>query len=135
MLTIEPGARLVFESGRDMTVWEDGQLRAVGTEQDPIVFTGGEQTPGYWGGLRFYHSNSEDNQLAWMTIEYGGGYWDANLYLTGASDSPVLLEATSCMFQESETCGVYLSSYVNVNADFEEVNTFFNNTGGDVCTD
>ena len=132
MLTIEPGARLVFGSGVEMTVWDDGQLAAVGTEADPIVLTGAEQTPGYWGGLRFYHSNSESNRLQSVTIEYGGGYWDANLLLNGGSASPVLLDDTDCTFQNSGTWGVYMNRYVTVNADLETANTFFGNVSGDV---
>lgn len=131
-LSIAPGARLVFGAGEEMTIWADGRLQAVGTETDPIVFTGVEQTPGYWGGLRFYHSNSEDNQLQWVTIEYAGGYWDGNLYLTGASDSPVLLGATDCTFRQSATWGVYMNRYVNVNEDFDAANMFSGNASGDV---
>ncbi len=132
MLTIDPDASLVFDSGVHMTVWDDGQLAVVGTEAAPIVFTGAEQTTGYWGGLRFYHSNSESNQLQWVTIEYGGGYWDANLFLNGGSGSPVLLDVTDCTFQNSGSWGVYVNRYVSVNADLETANTFFGNTSGGV---
>ncbi|MGB2987369.1 MAG: hypothetical protein WBE26_16000, partial [Phycisphaerae bacterium] len=131
-LTIAPGARLVFEAGRDMTVDSDGQLSAVGTKDQPIVFTGEEQTPGYWGGLRFYHSNSPDNRLDYVTIEYGGGYHDANLFLDGTLSSPVQLAVTNSLFQESETWGIYLDSDTNVNADIETANEFFNNASGAV---
>ena len=60
-MTIDPGAQLVFEAGEQMTVDSGGTLSALGTATDPIVFTGVEETNGYWGGLRFYASNSTSN--------------------------------------------------------------------------
>ncbi|UCF32797.1 MAG: hypothetical protein JSV78_10735, partial [Phycisphaerales bacterium] len=135
-LTIDPGARLVFVSGKEMTVNTDGALSAVGTQAEPIVFTGVEQTPGYWGGLRYYQSNSAFNRLELVTIEYGGGYWDGNLVLSGSSSSPVQLALLDCTITDSDTCGVDMNVYVTVPpADIENNNTFANNTLGDVCTD
>ncbi len=131
-LTIAPGARLVFEASEEMSVNSSGALTAVGTVDQPIVFTGVEQTPGYWGGLRIYQSNSPDNQLDYVTIEYGGGYWDANLYLDGSASSPVQLTVTNCTIQESATWGISLDADTNVNADIETANTFFNNALGNV---
>ena len=60
-----------------------------------------------------------------MTIEYGGGYWDANLLLNGGSTSRVTIAVTDCTFQDSATWGVYVNRYVNVNADLETANAFF----------
>jgi hypothetical protein len=135
-LTIEPGARLVFASGEEMTVDAAGALSAVGTQAEPIVFTGVEQTPGYWGGLRYYQSNSAFNRLELVTIEYGGGYWDGNLVLNGSSSSPVQLALLNCTITDSDTCGVDLNDYVNVTpADIQNNNTFANNELGDVCAD
>ena len=104
-LTVSPGAQLVFEAGQEMSVYSDGSLAAVGTADRPIVLTGEEETRGYWGGLRFYQSNSTANQLDYVTIEYGGGYHNANLYLDGTSSSPVRLSMTNCLLQGSDTYG------------------------------
>ncbi len=132
-LTLEAGAQLVFDSGQEMTVDNSGSMTAVGTETEPIVFTGQEQIVGYWGGLRFYDSNSTDNQLEYVTIEYGGGYWDANLYLNASSSEPTLINVTNCTIRYSGSNGIYLvSEYVNANADIATVNTFTGNTGADV---
>ena len=131
-LTIAAGARLVFEAGQDMTVNSAGALTAVGTVDQPIVFTGVEQTRGYWGGLRYYQSNSPENALDFVTIEYGGGYHNANLYLDGTSSSPVQLSVTNCTFQHSETWGIYLDVDSIVNGELEAVNTFFDNASGDI---
>ncbi len=131
-LTFEPGTRLVFQAGEVMSVNASGTLVAVGAADNPIVFTGVEQTPGYWGGLQFYQSNSPDNQLDYVTIEYGGGYHNANLYLDGSASSPVQISVTNCTIQHSETWGIYLDVDTNVNADLETANTFSNNASGDV---
>ena len=129
--TIDPGAALVFESGIGMTVWEDGSLTAIGSAVNPILMTGVEQTAGYWGGLRFYHSNSPANQFDYVTIEYGGGYWNANLRLDGGSSAPVAIDVTNCMFRNSETWGIYANRDCNVNADIESSNSFAGNGDGD----
>ncbi len=131
-LTVEPGARLVFQAGETMSVNASGTLAAVGTEDNPIVFTGVEQTAGYWGGLLFYQSNSTDNQLDYVTIEFGGGYYNANLKLDGSASSPVQLTVTNCTIQDSETWGISLDADTNVNPDIEEVNTFSNNALGNI---
>jgi hypothetical protein len=131
-LTIDPGARLVFQAGHDMSVNSSGALTAVGTEVNPIVFTGVEQTAGYWGGLRYYQTNSADNRLDYVTIEYGGGYHNANLYLDGTSSSPVQISVTNCTIRFSETWGIYLDVDTNVNPDVGTANTFSNNALGDV---
>ncbi len=130
-LTLDPGVTLVFESGNGMTVWDDGSLAAVGTAANPIVLTGVEQTAGYWAGLRYYQSNSPNNQLAFVTIEYGGGYWNANLKLDGSSSSPVTIDVTDCTIENSETWGIYADEDCNLNADIETSNTFANNADGD----
>jgi hypothetical protein len=131
-LTIEPGARLVFQAGETMSVNASGTLAAVGTVDNPIVFTGVEQTAGYWGGLLFYQSNSAGNQLDYVTIEYGGGYYNANLKLDGSSSSPVQLSVTNCTIRDSGTWGISLDADTSVNADLEAVNTFSGNASGNI---
>ena len=131
-LTIAPGARVVFQSGNEMTVRSNGQLSAVGNALERIVFTGEEPTPGFWGGLRFYQSNAAENRLDFVTIEYGGGWWDANLYVDGTSSSPTQLRVTNCSITDSTTWGIYLDEYADVNADIDTANTFANNASGDI---
>jgi len=130
LLTLAPGAELVFEQTNELTVGETGRLAAVGTESEPILFTGVEAIPGYWGGVRYYHSNSADNRLAFVTFEYGGGWWEANLLLDGGSSSPVQIDVTNCTFRQSGEWGVSYDEYVQLNADFADVNTFADNVAG-----
>ncbi|MGB2985444.1 MAG: hypothetical protein WBE26_06130, partial [Phycisphaerae bacterium] len=127
-LTVNPGVMLRFQQSMEMTIASDGRLSAVGTEAQPIVFTGEGAIRGYWGGLRFYHSNSTDNRLDHVTIEYGGGYHDANLFLDGTSSSPARVSITNCTLRDSGTYGFYFDGDSVVRA-FSD-NTITGNTLG-----
>ncbi|MFT4112735.1 hypothetical protein [Silvibacterium sp.] len=70
-LTIEPGAKLEFESNVGIDVTQDGSLSAEGTPDKPIVFTGADETPGFWTGL-YFESNSAKNVVSHATIQYAG---------------------------------------------------------------
>ncbi len=72
-LTIKPGTTIVFGDGASIRVNEDGKLSAVGTADKHIVFKGKEETPGYWGCIEFWGSNSVDNKIAYADISDGGG--------------------------------------------------------------
>lgn len=111
-LTLQPGVRIVFEQDYKMSV--DGKLYAVGTEDNPIVFTGAESTRGFWAGLRIYNSNSTDNQLEYVTIEYGGSYYDGNLLLTGSSSNPTRVSINNCTFRQSSQYGLVSSGTVMI---------------------
>ncbi|MCH7764661.1 MAG: PKD domain-containing protein, partial [Candidatus Marinimicrobia bacterium] len=83
-LTIEPGVEVRFFGNYGFYVY--GNLTAVGTDQDSILFTHhlatGDTTGGdttgytgyYWQGLRFYWGDSSySSQLAYSKIEYAEG--------------------------------------------------------------
>ncbi|MGQ9650891.1 MAG: right-handed parallel beta-helix repeat-containing protein [Phycisphaerae bacterium] len=127
-LTISAGATLVFGQARGAWINEDGSLRAVGTSVAPITFTGKETTAGYWKGLEYYHSNSNNNRLEHVTIEYGGGNGAGNLYLTGDAQAT----AANCTFAHSSTYGVYVGSNATINNDVETANQFSGNAQGAV---
>ena len=52
-LTISPGVRLEFGAGTKLQVNNGASLYAVGQQDQPIVITAMEATPGYWGGSSF----------------------------------------------------------------------------------
>lgn len=74
-LTIEPGVIVQGCDGCGILV--EGDLVAVGTEAEPILFTSvADSGPGQWAGLRFDgYTNDADGHLAYVTVRYGG---DAN---------------------------------------------------------
>lgn len=81
-LTIEPGVTLRFKkegvfyvepfSGTDPA---RGALVAVGTAEEPIVFTSAEASPGAgdWLGIYFGSTPSADNQIEYAEVLYAGG--------------------------------------------------------------
>lgn len=78
-LTINPGVKLVFAQGRSLDVDSDGVLKAIGTEQHPITFTGELPSPGYWDGIRI--DSVVTSELDYVTVEYGGadGFTEASV--------------------------------------------------------
>jgi hypothetical protein len=67
-LTIEPGVTVKFAGHFGLTVGYRGTLRAMGTEQDRIVFTASDKHEG-WFGIRFINSVADDT-LQYCTLEY-----------------------------------------------------------------
>jgi formylglycine-generating enzyme required for sulfatase activity len=115
LLTLAPGTTLRFAGGTGLFVEHDGALSAVGTADARILLTGKTAARGSWLGLTFNGSNSASNQLAFVTIEYGGAdtaaptarstRYPANLTVEGNT----LLAITNCLLQESETFGFNFS--------------------------
>ena len=128
-LTILPGARLVFESGRGLSVNQSGSLNAVGTAEKPIIFTGKSQTPGYWRGILFYESNSINNKLEHVVVSYGGsgGQYEANVSVV-ASSTPALLKVANCSLSDSFTYGFYFQGSL-AKIDFKSNNVTRNRLG------
>lgn len=112
-ITLAAGARLVFEVDTGVTVADTGALTAQGTAQTPIVLTGAEPTRGYWRGVEFDYSNSANNVLDYVTIEYGGGggaYYSANLTIW--DETRIAISHTT--LRESDACGFWLHDNANV---------------------
>jgi len=128
-VTLAAGARLTFMQDVGMTVWQNASLAAIGTADQPIVLTGHTQVPGFWDGLQLYGTNSDQNVLEYVTIEYGGQEDYANLLLTGTNSRATV---QNCTFQHSAGWGVWLARSAVVNNDLATVNTFDDNAAGDV---
>lgn len=109
-LTIAAGTRLEFESGTELYV--AGSLTANGNEENPIVLTGREATPGYWDGVQFYFTNSTANRLSNVVIEYGGGRGSnaANLYVRSSAVSPTRISIDSVTSRHSFADGLNFES-------------------------
>jgi len=101
LLTIEPGTLIRFEAGTGLRV-DRGKLHAEGTADQPIGFTSVEETPGSWEGIRFHSSNSEDNVLAHVVVEYAS---DANLFLRD-NNGPVRIEISNSTFRNGSGWGI-----------------------------
>ncbi len=76
-LTVEPGVTVKFAGHFRFTVGYRGTLRAIGTEQDRILFTASDQKEG-WYGVRLVNTAADDT-LQYCTLEYA-----KKPYATGA---------------------------------------------------
>lgn len=134
-ITLAPGVRLVFTSGVGCNVYSSGALTAVGSSTSPIYFTGAESRAGYWDGLQFFGTSSEDNRLQQAVIQYGGGSGSnlaANIMLTSTNPR---LDVTDCTIRHSANWGVWVASSGTINATVEADNTFEDNVAGDFHQD
>ena len=129
-LTLSSGTELIFDDGDVLQVNTDGSLNAIGTEEQPILFTSFSQTPGAWQGLRFIRSNDIKNVLDFVTVEYGGAsssLGSGNLVLHGDSASTQRLKLTNSILRYSSNNGFEFA----VNSDISGFsnNTISNNDG------
>lgn len=113
-LTLEPGVEIQVAQGTRVTIGSVGSLTAVGTEAEPILFTGSSAQPGWWDGLYFYDSDNTANQLSWVTVEYGGGavlsYADVAAGLLLATNNDVCqISIDNCTFQHNGGYGICFS--------------------------
>ncbi len=135
-LTISPGVKLQFASGTQLVVNKGASLSATGTEAQPIVFTAQEATPGYWKGIKFNLSNSINNQLDYVTIEYAGGgdaSTSGNITSTCFPSSPTRFSVTNSTIKDSFGWGVYQFGTATGGCNITlSNNTYSNNATGDV---
>lgn len=114
-LTLEPGARLEFNSLTQLIIGDNsaanaGALMAVGTAAEPIVFTArtGSPSPGYWDGIYFYDYASDDSLLTYCNVLYGG--YDVNENVHCYNSSPTL---TNCTISYGAGVNVYAQGTAN----------------------
>jgi hypothetical protein len=89
-LEINPGVTIAFTNGSGIEISNTGSIKAVGTDTEPIVFTGVDRVKGSWLGL-YTRSDDVKNRLENCVIEYaGGGAFSSNgelgnLIITGST--------------------------------------------------
>ena len=107
LLTIAKGSTLLFTDSTGLSVGGEGALKAVGTIDQPILFTSEQQTAGYWQGLRFRYSNNVKNELEYVTVEYGGGNGYGDLTLDASSSSPSRIKISNSTFKHALNHGFW----------------------------
>lgn len=132
-LTIEPGTTFVL--GENANLWiSRGALKAVGTPDAPIVFTGPEPKAGAWGQLKFFGrggSESPENILEYVEVRYGGKD-EFGLQAVIALELNAYLNMSHTIVADSAGAGVCVDWFLG--ADFEQGpgNVFENIPHGDV---
>ena len=136
-LTIEPGITMEFEGGGSIEVSDDDQsaLIAVGTLEDPILFTGVNKVAGAWKGFEFNFTDSPLNEIGFATIEYaGGGNQEGAIYMWA---NPTL-NIHDVTFNNILTCSIYAapnSTGSSPNVDLTTSTLTHNTVGGEICGD
>lgn len=76
-LTLTPGVRLYFERHAGLDV-DGGLVDAQGTDSDPVVFRGANDTSGYWRGIRFRNTPPDTiNHMSRVGVFHAGSdRWD-----------------------------------------------------------
>lgn len=130
-LTIHEGTILEFEESITMEVTSDGVLKALGTTEQPVVFTGSGIDDGKkWGGL-LIKSSSINNELDHVqvlhagggsSLIYVGGWYGANIGI----DNNARLKITNTEVAHSATQGLVVHSG-GVLQDFGNNNFHSNN--------
>jgi predicted small lipoprotein YifL len=108
-LTIQPGAKLSFKTGRMIYV-DEGALIAKGTAGEPIIFTSAAKSPaaGDWQGIVLTAKVMAGNVLDHARIEYAGRkntYAAGGLTVTGGA-AEKRITITSSTFEHNDQCGV-----------------------------
>ncbi len=108
-LTVEPGVMIIFASDKGIRVTVNGSMNATGTASDSIIFTGEQETTGFWAGLDF-QSNNTGNTLSYCRVSYGGssGFDGANLKANVMVEDAGRLVMTNTLLRNSADYGLYV---------------------------
>ncbi len=120
ILTVEPGVEIFIVQNQDFIV--DGTLRAVGNKENPIVFTGTAQVPGWWRSINIRNEGSAF--LEWCEISFAGASTGAGILKAGSGS----LRLTNSIIRRVRGDGLRISSGYSF---FESLNNLFMyNTNG-----
>lgn len=127
-LTIEPGTRLEFAQGYGINIEENGSLTAEGTAAKPVVFTGGEEAPGFWDGI-YFQSKSPKNLLSNAAVKYAGPKGGlAQAAVTLAPGAVATVRSSELAF--SATAAIRVMQNAQLNAGAATANRLHDNAAG-----
>jgi hypothetical protein len=131
LLTLSAGSHLVFDNGIKVTTGPLGALKAVGTAKEPILFTGKQKTAGFWEGITIGSDNT-NNIMEYVTVEYASNALYLNTHFSNSTRARASVKNST--FRHNSNYGIYIyyDSVANYNQDIDSVNTFENNTNGNI---
>ena len=134
-LTLEEGVSIYFDGCYGISVGRNisntsykGAIKAVGTEEEPIVFSSLSAQPGAWRSI--YFSNDTDTnstQLDYCLVEYGGAMYN-NLY-GSITINNVPVSVTRSIIRNSINSGIHLNATGSNGSDIS-CNLFTGNANG-----
>ena len=135
-LSIAAGSELRFLAGGGLDINAGGSLSAIGTATSPILFTGVDNTPGFWDGLDYDRTNSTNNRLEHVIVEYAGGLTssDAGVNVQGFSSSPARIAFNNVQLRFNVGPGFRMATTVNLD-EFNSVTSTANDFSGVIPLD
>lgn len=123
-LTIEAGVTIAFEQGGGMVINDygsrTGSITAIGTESQPITFTGVDGAPGSWNDIDVGSTNM-NNKFHHVIIEYAGGSDGSKPALSANYVSKIELQHS--IIRNNKGDGVYVHPQANIDGWKENVIT------------
>ncbi|WP_297337892.1 hypothetical protein [Algoriphagus sp.] len=137
-LRIEAGVVIAFENHAGMRVDLDNQLfEVIGTETEPVIFTGTRAQNGFWRGIYFTEAHNANNIIEHAVIEYAGSQplketspiYEGALALRGVSGTPPqALTLTNVEIRQSGNHGLDFSGLeTNASVSVSQVTITENN--------
>ena len=114
VLTLEPGIEIQFDPdfgymqvGYSSLYSLKGAVRAVGTAQEPIVFTSAAENPapGDWSGITFGEGATDETVLDHVIVEYASGTAESSGSINIQSDN---VSITNSQLRHGSGIGIYL---------------------------
>lgn len=131
-VTADAGTRFVFGEEGGILIWDLSTFTAIGTANDPVVFTGLSPVPGSWDGLS---ASTAALHLEHAEVSWGGGgvFYPGNVSVTGV-DTVQKSYIRDTLIRGSATCGIYTTSDT---ADLVMVNSgnVYVDNADDFCID
>jgi len=112
-LTLMPGVVIKFGANTDLTVFSGASFTAEGTPANPIVLTAREPGVGAWQGIEISFSNSPNNILDHVQLEFAGGTTDQESALTVFADStrPARIAVSNSTFRMNDGPSLFIPSF------------------------
>jgi len=108
-LKLHAGVDLRMSADATILVLSTGSVNAVGTAEKPIVIQGLEPRHGFWNGIQYVSSASDNNRFEYTTIAHGGGdpARPGNIIVDGLDTRISLMQ---CALTHSEGYGMVYDS-------------------------
>jgi len=134
-LTILAGAQFEFTSGSGLRSGGETVFVVDGNENNPVLFTGTEEDPGWWMGINIVSPQS-GNSIEHAIFQYGGGddFWNASydaMLVIGGRTTEGQATVTDSEFNFSGEYGIWVTDEGEANDDICTANSFDNNQEGD----
>jgi hypothetical protein len=118
-LTLAPCTVLEFDTNAYMYVSNNGSLKALGTDTNPVVFTSDKSVPkaGDWGGIAILADASNDSSFKNAIIEYSGnGYSYGSNGLQVADSAAASFQNLTVRYTGDDYCAIGLATGAKIGA-------------------